>query len=56
LNYLFSLGLPPNIPLEFNGQRSLIAIALLLFIGPFGGLVSIIYAVRIEPLKALRLG
>lgn len=56
LNYLFSLGLPPTIPLAFNGTRSLIAIALLLFIGPLGGLVSIIYAVRIEPLKALRLG
>jgi len=26
-----------------------------LLIGPFGGLVSVIYAVRIEPLKALRL-
>jgi putative ABC transport system permease protein len=56
LNYLFSLGLPPAIPLAFNGTRSLIAIALLLFIGPLGGMVSIIYAVRIEPLKALRLG
>ena len=56
LNYLFSLGLPPSIPLAFNGTRSLIAIALLLFIGPLGGMVSIIYAVRIEPLKALRLG
>lgn len=56
LNYLFSLSLPPAIPLEFNGPRSLMAIALLLFIGPFGGMVSIIYAVRIEPLKALRLG
>jgi len=56
LNYLFSLGLPPTIPLEFNGTRSLIAIVLLLFIGPLGGMVSIIYAVRIEPLKALRLG
>jgi putative ABC transport system permease protein len=55
LTYLFSLGFPPTIPLVFNGSRSLIAIALLLFIGPLGGLVSIIYAVRIEPLKALRL-
>lgn len=54
--YLFSLGLPPTIPFVFNGDRSLIAIALLLFIGPLGGMVSIIYAVRIEPLKALRLG
>ena len=56
LTYLFSLGLPPTIPFVFNGSRSLIAIGLLLFIGPLGGLVSIIYAVRIEPLKALRLG
>jgi putative ABC transport system permease protein len=56
MNYLFSLGLPPAIPLAFNGTRSLMAIILLLFIGPLGGMVSIIYAVRIEPLKALRLG
>ncbi|CAG0981795.1 hypothetical protein ANAEL_01787 [Anaerolineales bacterium] len=56
LTYLFSLGFPPTIPLEFNGTRSLLAIILLLLIGPLGGMVSIIYAVRIEPLKALRLG
>ena len=54
--YLFSLGLPATIPFVFNDTRSLIAIVLLLFIGPLGGMVSIIYAVRIEPLKALRLG
>lgn len=54
--FLFSLGLPASIPFVFNGGRSLIAIALLLFIGPLGGMVSIVYAVRIEPLKALRLG
>jgi putative ABC transport system permease protein len=56
LTWLFSRGFPPTIPLVFNGTRSLIAIALLLFIGPLGGMVSIVYAVRIEPLKALRLG
>ena len=56
MTYLFSLGFPPTIPLVFNGTRSLIAIAVLLAIGPLGGMVSIIYAVRIEPLKALRLG
>ena len=56
MTYLFSLGFPPTIPLVFNGSRSLIAVALLLGIGPLGGMVSIIYAVRIEPLKALRLG
>jgi putative ABC transport system permease protein len=55
LTYLFSLGFPPNIPLVFNGANSLLAVAALLLIGPVGGLVSVIYAVRIEPLKALRL-
>ncbi|MCQ3938521.1 MAG: hypothetical protein DPW18_15945 [Chloroflexi bacterium] len=56
LTWLFSLGFPPTIPLVFNGVNSLFAVVLLLLIGPIGGLVSIIYAVRIEPLKALRLG
>lgn len=56
LTYFLSLGFPPTIPLEFNGTRSLLAIILLLVIGPLGGMVSIVYAVRIEPLKALRLG
>lgn len=56
LTWLFSLGFPPTIPLVFNGINSLIAVILLLLIGPIGGLVSIVYAVRIEPLKALRLG
>lgn len=56
LTWLFSLGFPPTIPLVFNGFNSLFAIILLLLIGPIGGLVSIVYAVRIEPLKALRLG
>lgn len=55
LTYLFSLGFPPTIPLAFNGTRSLLAVIALLLIGPLGGMVSIIYAVRIEPLKALKL-
>jgi putative ABC transport system permease protein len=55
ITYLFSLGFPPTIPLVFNGTSSLLAVVALLLIGPVGGLVSIIYAVRIEPLKALRL-
>jgi putative ABC transport system permease protein len=53
--YLFSLSFPPTIPLYFNGTSSAFAVAALLLIGPIGGLVSVIYAVRIEPLKALRL-
>ena len=55
LAYVFSLVFPPTVPIIFNGQASLIATIALLLIGPLGGLVSIIYAVRIEPLKALRL-
>ena len=55
LTYLFSLSFPPTIPIVFNGARSAAAVAALLLIGPLGGLVSIRYAVRIEPLKALGL-
>lgn len=55
LTYLFSLGFPPTVPLFFNGTASALALVALLLIGPLGGLVSVIYAVRIEPLKALRL-
>lgn len=55
LTFLFALSFPPNVPIIFNGQSTLIAIISLLLIGPIGGLVSIRYAVRIEPLKALRL-
>lgn len=55
LALLFSLTFPPTVPIVFNGTTSLIAIIALLLIGPLGGLVSIRYAVRIEPLKALGL-
>jgi putative ABC transport system permease protein len=52
---LLSLALPPTIPFVFTGQAALAAIVSLLLIGPLGGIVSIRYAVRIEPLKALGL-
>ncbi len=55
LTFLFSLTFPPTVPIVFNGTTSAIAIIALLLIGPLGGLVSIRYAVRIEPLKALGL-
>ena len=55
LTFLFSLTFPPTVPIVFNGATSAIAIIALLLIGPLGGLVSIRYAVRIEPLKALGL-
>jgi putative ABC transport system permease protein len=51
----FSLAMPQNIPIVFDGTSSALAVLALLLIGPLGGMVSVIYAVRIEPLKALRL-
>ena len=55
MTFLLSLGFPPTVPIVFNGSTSAVAIAALLVIGPAGGIVSVRYAVRIEPLKALRL-
>ena len=55
LTYLLSLSFPPTVPIVFNGQRTMIAIIALLLTGPAGGYVSIRYAPRIEPLKALGL-
>lgn len=55
LTFLFSLTFPPTVPIVFNGTTSALAVIALLLIGPLGGLVSIRYAVRIEPLKALGL-
>lgn len=55
LAFLFSLTFPPTVPIVFNGTTSALAVVALLLIGPLGGLVSIRYAVRIEPLKALGL-
>jgi putative ABC transport system permease protein len=53
--WLLSLGFPPTVPIVFNGPATALAVAALLLIGPLGGLVSIRYAVRIEPLRALGL-
>jgi len=55
LTFLFSLTFPPTVPIVFNGTTSAIALVALLLIGLLGGLVSIRYAVKIEPLKALGL-
>jgi putative ABC transport system permease protein len=57
---LFSLGLglffPPVVPIVFAPRAVAAAIIALLLIGPIGGLVSIRYSVRVEPLTALGLG
>jgi ABC-type antimicrobial peptide transport system permease subunit len=55
LTFLFALGFPPTVPLAFNGTSAALSILALMLIGPVGGLVSVVYAVKIEPLRALRL-
>jgi putative ABC transport system permease protein len=49
-------AMPDGIPIIFNGEEVAIALATLLIIGPIGGLVSIRYLTRVEPLAALGLG
>jgi len=51
-----SLGFPPNIPIVFAPASTGIALASILLIGPVGGLVSIRYSLKVEPLRALGLG
>ena len=51
-----SLGLPPNIPIVFELRSGVTALVSLLLTGPIGGLVSIRYSLRVEPLTALGLG
>lgn len=50
---LLSLGLPGNVPILFSGASVISAIALLLLIGPIGGLVSVRLALKIDPLTAI---
>ncbi|NIO72695.1 MAG: hypothetical protein GTN71_27665 [Anaerolineae bacterium] len=54
----FSLALvfPPNIPIVFEPRSGAMAVASILLMGPVGGLVSIRYSLRVEPLIALGLG
>ena len=51
-----SLSFPVSVPIVFTPQSVLLAVVSLLIIGPLGGLVSLIYLLRIEPLTALGLG
>jgi putative ABC transport system permease protein len=50
-----SLGFPPNIPIVFELGSAAIAVGSILVMGPLGGLVSIRYSLRVEPLIALGL-
>jgi len=51
-----SLAFPPGIPLVFEGQAIVRALASILVIGPLGGLLSVRLSLRVEPLIALGLG
>lgn len=50
-----AFGIPGSVPIEFSGGSVLLAISLLLAIGPLGGLVSVFRAISVEPLLALGL-
>jgi putative ABC transport system permease protein len=50
-----SLLMPPGIPIIFEPRSSATAIVSILLMGPIGGLVSIRYSLRVEPLIALGL-
>jgi putative ABC transport system permease protein len=59
LGTVFSLALsltfPPTLPIVFTGGAVVTAVVSLLLIGPIGGLVSIRYALQVEPLTAIGL-
>jgi putative ABC transport system permease protein len=50
-----SLIMPPSIPIVFEPRSGVIAVVSILLMGPIGGLVSIRYSLRVEPLIALGL-
>jgi putative ABC transport system permease protein len=53
---MLAANFPVTVPIVFKANTTLIAIVSLLLIGPIGGLVSVRYSLRIEPLRALGLG
>ncbi len=46
---------PGNVPIVFTWESGLAAVGSIMLMGPLGGLVSIRYALRVEPLTALGL-
>jgi putative ABC transport system permease protein len=50
-----SLGFPVTVPIRFTAETVGVAVLSLVIIGPLGGLVSLLYLLRIEPLTALGL-
>jgi len=55
LTYAMFVAIPPTVPIRFDGNDAASAIALLLVIGPLGGLLSVRVLLKAEPLKALGL-
>lgn len=55
ITLLLALAFPPTIPIVFAPNVVAAAIGLLLLIGPVGGLVSVRYSLKVEPLTALGL-
>src|SRR5512135_2377160 len=53
---LLAANFPVTVPIVFRSNTVLIAVVSLILIGPVGGLVSVRYSTRIEPLRALGLG
>jgi putative ABC transport system permease protein len=52
---LLSLTFPATVPIVFSPMAIVIGVASLMLVGPIGGLVSVRYALRVEPLTALGL-
>ncbi len=52
---LMALTFPATIPIVFSPMAIVLGVVSILLIGPLGGLVSIRYALRVEPLTALGL-
>ena len=55
VTFLLSLSFPPTIPIVFAPSAVWTAVVSLLLIGPIGGLVSVRYSLKVEPLTALGL-
>ena len=55
LTYGAFVAIPPTVPIRFDGNDAASAIALLLIIGPVGGMLSVRVLLKAEPLKALGL-
>ena len=55
LTWGLTFGIPPVVPVRFDGADVARTVALLLIIGPLGGLSSVQVLLKAEPLKALGL-